>query len=125
MQSVILMSGVISSVHVCDGSVTKVWYPYLHCCCYIPVLSATPRKSKISTAALVGIVVGAIAGAVTLSALVSLLILRKRSRNYRAITKRRRGECLAFPGLELCKYVLFLCGVLSIYCEFFITKVHC
>ncbi|KAG5233587.1 LRR receptor serine/threonine-protein kinase [Salix suchowensis] len=70
---------------------------------YTNVLSATPRKSKLSTAALVGIVVGAIAGAVTLSALVSLLILRKRAGNYRAITKRRRAS-KAFMKIEGVKY---------------------
>uniref|UniRef100_A0A6N2LJV4 non-specific serine/threonine protein kinase n=1 Tax=Salix viminalis TaxID=40686 RepID=A0A6N2LJV4_SALVM len=70
---------------------------------YTNVLSATPKKSKISTGALVGIVLGAIAGAVTLSALVSLLILRKRSKNYRAITKRRRAS-KAFMKIEGVKY---------------------
>ncbi|KAJ6763664.1 LEUCINE-RICH REPEAT PROTEIN KINASE FAMILY PROTEIN [Salix purpurea] len=70
---------------------------------YTNVLSATPRKSKLSTGALVGIVVGAIAGAVTLSALVSLLILRKRAGNYRAITKRRRAS-KAFMKIEGVKY---------------------
>ncbi|KAJ6383247.1 hypothetical protein OIU76_000032 [Salix suchowensis] len=72
---------------------------------YTNVLSATPRKSKLSTAALVGIVVGAIAGAVTLSALVSLLILRKRAGNYRAITKRRRAS-KAFMKIEGVKCTL-------------------
>ncbi|KAJ6693459.1 hypothetical protein OIU85_004246 [Salix viminalis] len=71
---------------------------------YTNVLSATPTKSKISTGALVGIVVGAIAGAVTLSALVSLLILRKRSRNYRPLTKRRRAS-KAFMKIEGVKVV--------------------
>ena len=71
------------------------------------MLFVSPRKSTISTGALVGIVLGAIAGAVTLSAVVSLLILRKRSRNYRAVSKTRRGEC---------KYFIFLCGVLSHIC---------
>jgi len=84
--------------------------------CSIPVLFVTPQKSKISTGALVGVVLGAIAGAVTLSAVVSLLIVRKRSRDYRAISKRHRGECLTFPRLELCKYFIFLCGVLSHIC---------
>ncbi|KAJ6433268.1 hypothetical protein OIU84_017045 [Salix udensis] len=70
---------------------------------YTNVLSATPKKSKLSTGALVGIVLGAIAGAVTLSALVSLLILRKRSRNYRPLTKRRRAS-KAFMKIEGVKY---------------------
>ncbi|KAF9670970.1 hypothetical protein SADUNF_Sadunf13G0124400 [Salix dunnii] len=70
---------------------------------YTNVLFVTPQKSKISTGALVGIVLGVIAGAVTLSALVSLLIVRKRSRNYRAITKRRRAS-KAFMKIEGVKY---------------------
>ncbi|KAL9380188.1 hypothetical protein Peur_028670 [Populus x canadensis] len=63
---------------------------------YTNVLFVTPQKSKISKGALVGIVLGAIAGAVTLSAVVSLLIVRKHSRDNRAISKRRRGalSCL-------------------------------
>ncbi|CAK7323475.1 unnamed protein product [Dovyalis caffra] len=52
----------------------------------------TSQKSKISTGTLVGIVLGAIAVAVTLSAIVSLLILRVRSRDYRAVSKRRRAS---------------------------------
>ncbi|KAF9670969.1 hypothetical protein SADUNF_Sadunf13G0124300 [Salix dunnii] len=70
---------------------------------YTNVLFVTPQKSKISTGALVGIVLGAIAGAVTLSAVVSLLIVRKRSRNYRAGTKRRRAS-KAFMKIEGVKY---------------------
>jgi len=49
-------------------------------------------KSGISTGALVGIVVGAIACAVTLSAIVTLLILRIKMRGYHTVSKRRQGE---------------------------------
>ncbi|KAK8262785.1 hypothetical protein V6Z12_D13G282600 [Gossypium hirsutum] len=46
--------------------------------------------SGVSTGALVGIVLGGIAVAVTLSAVVTLLILRVRLRNYRLVSKRRQ-----------------------------------
>ncbi|KAF7816252.1 putative LRR receptor-like serine/threonine-protein kinase [Senna tora] len=49
-------------------------------------------SSGISTGALVGIVLGAIACAVTLSAIVTLLILRMRMRNYRVISKRHHSS---------------------------------
>jgi len=49
-------------------------------------------KSGISTGALVGVVVGAIACAVTLSAIVTLLILRIKMRGYHTVSKRRHGE---------------------------------
>eukprot|EP00258_Populus_trichocarpa_P023642 XP_024439661.1 probable LRR receptor-like serine/threonine-protein kinase At1g06840 isoform X2 [Populus trichocarpa] len=73
---------------------------------YINVLSVTPQKSKLSTGALVGIVLGAIAGAVALSAVVSLLILRKRSRNHGAISKRRRVSkaSLKIEGVKYFSY---------------------
>jgi len=61
------------------------------------VIVTSQKSNKISTGALVGIVLGAIAGAVTLSAVVSLLILRRRLRDYTAISKRRRRECLSIP----------------------------
>ncbi|XP_061943557.1 probable LRR receptor-like serine/threonine-protein kinase At1g06840 [Populus nigra] len=57
---------------------------------YRDVIVTSQKSNKISTGALVGIVLGAIAGAVTLSAVVSLLILRRRLRDYTAISKRRR-----------------------------------
>uniref|UniRef100_A0A6N2LGT4 non-specific serine/threonine protein kinase n=1 Tax=Salix viminalis TaxID=40686 RepID=A0A6N2LGT4_SALVM len=57
---------------------------------YKDVIVTAQKSNKISTGALVGIVLGAIAAAVTLSALVSLLILRARLRNYPVISKRRR-----------------------------------
>ncbi|KAL2333094.1 hypothetical protein Fmac_014307 [Flemingia macrophylla] len=47
-------------------------------------------KSGISTGALVGIVIGAIACAVILSAIVTILILRVKFKDYHAISKRRR-----------------------------------
>ncbi|XP_039013523.1 probable LRR receptor-like serine/threonine-protein kinase At1g06840 isoform X2 [Hibiscus syriacus] len=50
----------------------------------------TTSKSGISTGALIGIVLGGIAVAVTLSAVVTLLILRVRLRNYRVVSKRRQ-----------------------------------
>ncbi|KAK7385631.1 hypothetical protein VNO78_31379 [Psophocarpus tetragonolobus] len=49
-------------------------------------------SSEISKGALVGIVLGAIACAVTLSAIVSILILRIRLRDYRALSKRRNAS---------------------------------
>ncbi|KAB5512928.1 hypothetical protein DKX38_029956 [Salix brachista] len=57
---------------------------------YKDVIVTAQKSNKISTGALVGIVLGAIAAAVTLSAVVSLLILRARLRNYPVISKRRR-----------------------------------
>jgi len=55
----------------------------------------TPSSSSgISKGALAGIILGAIACAVTLSAIVSILILRIRLRDYRALSKRRNGEYL-------------------------------
>ncbi|KAK8619740.1 hypothetical protein V6N13_066251 [Hibiscus sabdariffa] len=50
----------------------------------------TTSRSGISTGALIGIVLGGIAIAVTLSAVVTLLILRVRLRNYRVVSKRRQ-----------------------------------
>jgi nitrate reductase gamma subunit len=54
----------------------------------------TPSRSALSTGALAGIVLGAIAGAVTLSAVVSLLIVRVRMRKYHAVSRRRHCEYL-------------------------------
>ncbi|XP_022730604.1 probable LRR receptor-like serine/threonine-protein kinase At1g06840 [Durio zibethinus] len=51
--------------------------------------TVTTSSGGISTGALIGIVLGGIAVAVTLSAVVTLLILRVRLRNYHAISKRR------------------------------------
>ena len=56
----------------------------------VSVITPSPQKSGIGTGALVGIIIGAIAVATTLSAIVSLLILRKRLKDNRAISKRRR-----------------------------------
>ncbi|CAN0876892.1 Probable LRR receptor-like serine/threonine-protein kinase At1g06840 [Linum grandiflorum] len=47
------------------------------------------EKSGISKGAVAGIVLGAIAGAVTLSAIVTLLIVRTQMRKYRVVSKRR------------------------------------
>ncbi|KAI3831183.1 hypothetical protein MKW92_047321 [Papaver armeniacum] len=49
-----------------------------------------PRSSRLSIGALAGIIVGVIAGAVTLTALVSIFIARKKMKNYyRAVSKKR------------------------------------
>ncbi|TKY47280.1 LRR receptor serine/threonine-protein kinase [Spatholobus suberectus] len=50
------------------------------------------KSSTISTGALVGIVIGAIACAVTLSAIVTILILRIKLRDSHAVSKRRRAS---------------------------------
>ncbi|XP_059429372.1 probable LRR receptor-like serine/threonine-protein kinase At1g06840 isoform X2 [Corylus avellana] len=52
----------------------------------------TPPRSALSKGALVGIVLGAIACAVTLSAVVSLLIVRVRMRKYHAVSRRRHSS---------------------------------
>ncbi|KAG6631032.1 probable LRR receptor-like serine/threonine-protein kinase At1g06840 isoform X2 [Carya illinoinensis] len=52
----------------------------------------TPQRSSLSKGALAGIVLGAIAGAVTLSAVVFLLILRRHVRKTRAISRKRRAS---------------------------------
>jgi hypothetical protein len=54
----------------------------------------TPSRSALSTGALAGIVLGAIAGAVTLSAVVSLLIVKVRMRKYHAVSRRHHCEYL-------------------------------
>jgi serine/threonine protein kinase len=51
--------------------------------------TSTSSKSGISKGALAGIVLGGIAAAVTLSEIVSLLILRMRSRDYHTISRKR------------------------------------
>lgn len=51
-------------------------------------------SSSISKGAIVGIVLGAVAGAVTLSALVSLVILRLHMKKQRVISKRRQCKWL-------------------------------
>lgn len=53
------------------------------------------KKSGVSKGALAGIIVGTFAGAVTLSAIVSLFIMRRHKRNHRAISRRRRSEYLS------------------------------
>ncbi|KAG1338920.1 putative LRR receptor-like serine/threonine-protein kinase [Cocos nucifera] len=54
---------------------------------YGPVIS-NPSKSNLSTGAMIGIVLGAIAGAATLSAVITMLILRRHSK-YRLVPKKR------------------------------------
>ena len=56
-------------------------------------------SSGLSKGALAGIVLGTIAGAVTLSAVVTLLILRMHMRKYRSISRRRHCEYLMFRKL--------------------------
>ncbi|KAG6631027.1 probable LRR receptor-like serine/threonine-protein kinase At1g06840 isoform X1 [Carya illinoinensis] len=52
----------------------------------------TPQSSSLSKGALAGIVLGAIAGAVTLSAVVFVLLLRRHVRNTSAISRKRRAS---------------------------------
>lgn len=58
----------------------------------VSVISPLPGKSGLGKGAIVGIVLGSIAAATTLSAIVSLLILRMRLRDHRLISKRRYCE---------------------------------
>ena len=62
----------------------------------VSAIPSVSQKSGISKGALVGIILGGIAAAATLSAIVSLLILRMRTRDRRAIAKRRRCEYKPF-----------------------------
>ncbi|XP_065847821.1 probable LRR receptor-like serine/threonine-protein kinase At1g06840 isoform X2 [Euphorbia lathyris] len=59
-----------------------------------PYENALPRSSSsgVNKGALAGIVLGAIAGAVTISAIVSLLIVRTHLRKYHAVSKRRHSS---------------------------------
>jgi hypothetical protein len=66
----------------------------------VTVVSKSPG-SNLSKGALAGIILGTIAGAVTLSTIVSLLILRKRTRKHYVVLKRRRCEYLMFMILGL------------------------
>jgi hypothetical protein len=54
----------------------------------------TSSRSALSTGALAGIVLGTIAGAITLSSVVSLLIVRVRMRKHHAVSRRRHCEYL-------------------------------
>ncbi|XP_035541087.1 probable LRR receptor-like serine/threonine-protein kinase At1g06840 isoform X2 [Juglans regia] len=67
--------------------------------------SPSPRFA-LSKGALVGIVLGTIAGAVTLSVLVSLLMLKVHTRNYRAVSRRRRSShaSLKIDGVKAFTY---------------------
>ncbi|KAG6631012.1 probable LRR receptor-like serine/threonine-protein kinase At1g06840 isoform X2 [Carya illinoinensis] len=66
----------------------------------------TSRSSSLSTGALAGIVVGTIAGAVTMSAVVSLLILRKCMKKYSAVSRKRRASkaSLRIDGVKAFSY---------------------
>lgn len=68
----------------------------------IVAVTATSSKSGISTGAIVGIVLGTIAFAVTLSAIVTLLILRTKLRDYRVVSKGRHGEFLIMNHRVYC-----------------------
>lgn len=64
-----------------------------------------PRQSSgLSKGALAGIVLGTIAAAVTLSAIVSLIIFKMNLRNYRAISRRRPSEFTCIMPLLFCIY---------------------
>lgn len=66
----------------------------------VTVIATSPR-SALSKGALVGIVLGTIAGAVTLSVVVSLLTLRAHRRNHPAISRRRHREYLMLMILDV------------------------
>ncbi|XP_061346769.1 probable LRR receptor-like serine/threonine-protein kinase At1g06840 isoform X2 [Gastrolobium bilobum] len=72
---------------------------------YRDVIITSP-SSGISKGALAGIVLGAIAGAVTLSAIVSILILRIRLRDYRVLSRRRNASRISmkFDGVRSFDY---------------------
>ncbi|KAG6631028.1 hypothetical protein CIPAW_13G061900 [Carya illinoinensis] len=59
---------------------------------YLTSAIPTPQSSSLSKGALAGIVLGAIAGAVTLSAVVFVLLLRRHVRNTSAISRKRRAS---------------------------------
>ncbi|KAF5446552.1 hypothetical protein F2P56_032171 [Juglans regia] len=72
---------------------------------YKDVIATSPR-SGLSKGALAGIVVGTVAGAVAMSAVVSLLILRKRMKKYNAVSRRRRASkaSLRIDGVKAFNY---------------------
>jgi predicted RND superfamily exporter protein len=76
--------------------------------------NVTGKGSTLSKGALAGIILGTIAGAVTLFVIISLLILRKHKWKHRAVSKRRRCEYLMFMilgRLERCVMIFhFLCN---------------
>ncbi|RDX99607.1 putative LRR receptor-like serine/threonine-protein kinase, partial [Mucuna pruriens] len=59
---------------------------------YQDVIGENSKRSRITTGALVGIIIGAIACAVTLSAIVTILIVRIKLRDYHAVSKRRHAS---------------------------------
>lgn len=77
----------------------------------------TSSSSGISKGALVGIVLGAIAFVVTFSAIVTILVLRIRLRDYRTHSKRTKGEYLSMNNLAYD----FLFSLTSIQCSFSVT----
>ena len=60
---------------------------------------STSSRSGLSKVSLVGIVLGTIVGAVTLSAVVTLLILRVHMRKHHAVSRRHHREYLMFMKL--------------------------
>lgn len=74
---------------------------------YIVTEADTSSSSGISTGALAGIVIGAIACSVTLSSIVAILILRTRLRDYRTLSKRRNGEYIIENQNLLSYYIIF------------------
>jgi uncharacterized protein (DUF2062 family) len=60
---------------------------------------ADSPSSGLSKGALAGLVLGTIVGAVTLSAVVTLLIMRMHVRKYHAVSRRRQCEFLKFMKL--------------------------
>jgi hypothetical protein len=61
----------------------------------VTVVSKSPGSTS-SKGALAGIILGINVGAVTLFAIIYLLILRKHTRKHHAVSKRRRCEYLMF-----------------------------
>lgn len=84
----------------------------------------TSRSSGISKGALAGIILGAIAIAVTLSAIVTLLIMRVQMRNYRAIPKRHHCEYLIMLWIfskfkaDFIAFQIFIYGSVDILCTY-------
>ena len=70
----------------------------------VAVLIPASSKSRISTGALVGIILGSIACAVTLSAIVTLLILRMKLKDHPVVSKRRRRKFLIMSQQVYCYF---------------------
>ena len=67
---------------------------------------ANSPSSGLSKGALAGLVLGTIVGAVTLSAVVTLLIMRMHVRKYHSLSRRRHCEFLMFMKLVFSRYVM-------------------